>query len=371
MKIKNGLFGLLGIAIIVIAFLASGAIISNKPQPKKDNKKHNSMYVKAETVAYTDSEHTMTYRGRVTTFDNISLSSEVSGKILQGNVRFKSGESFDKGDVLIKIYKEDIEANLKSGKSSFLQVISMILPDLKVDYPNEYNKWNNFFKSIDVEKTLPDLPSVNSDQEKIFLASNNVLSNYYSLQQQEINLKRYTIFAPFDGSFKQVNKEIGSIATMGAELASIFRTDKLEITVPVFPEDLSYIKKGDQVAVIDRDGIEHNATVSRIADYIDETTQRVNIYLTYKSTNDNSILLGEYVDISLGGVLVSGFEVPREALINGNSIYELANKKLEKKEVEILHQLDDSYIIAGIDSGKIVVTESLASINSNVEYLAR
>lgn len=371
MTLKKVLYGLLSIALIAMAFVISGFIINNKPAPRKDNKKHNVTYVKAEQVAYSETAHTMSYRGRVTTFDNISLSSEVSGKILQGDVRFKSGESFNKGDVLVNIYKEDMEASLKSGKSSFLQVLSSMLPDLKVDYPNEYDKWYSFFKSIDVEKSLPQLPTVNSDKEKIFLASNNVLTNYYSLQQQEINIKRYTITAPFKGSFKTVNKEIGSIASMGAELASIFRTDKLEITVPVFPEDLSYIKTGDQLTVIDRKGVEHKATVSRIADYIDESIQRVNVYLTYQSNNDDSILLGEYVDVSLAGITVSGFEVPREALINGNYIYEIANKTLEKVEIEVLHQLDDSYIIAGIDSGKTVVTESLASINSNAEYLAR
>ena len=371
MTLKKGLFGLLSIAIIVVALFISGFIINNKPAPRKDNKKHNVMYVKAEKVSYNQMEQSMTYRGRVTTFDNVSLSSEVAGKILPGDVRFKTGESFREGDVLLRIYNEDVLANLKSGKSSYLQILANILPDLKVDYPEAYDKWYNFFKSIDVEGALPVLPVISSDKEKIFLTSNNVLSQYYALQQQEINLKKYTILAPFDGTFKMVNREIGSIASMGVELASIFRNNQLEITVPVFPEDLKYIKKGDKVSLFDRNGKEYVANVSRIANYIDESVQRVNVFLSYRPGRNAEILLGEYVDISLNGVSVSGFEIPREALMNGNMVYELVDKKLRKVEVEVLHQLDDTYIIAGIDTGKTVVTESLASINSNAEYQAR
>ena len=76
----------------------------------------------------------MNYRGRLTAYDNVLLSAEVSGKIMPGDVRFKAGERFRQGEVLIHIYSEDVEATLKSGKSSYLQVISNILPDIKVDY---------------------------------------------------------------------------------------------------------------------------------------------------------------------------------------------------------------------------------------------
>jgi len=128
----------------------------------------------------------------------------------------KTGESFNKNDIIIKIYSEDVEAALKSGKSSFLQTVSRILPDLKVDYKDQYDKWIAFLLSIDPEKPLPELPEINSDKERVFLASNNVLTSYYNLKQQQIKLKRYTIRAPFTGSFKSVNKEIGAVASSGS-----------------------------------------------------------------------------------------------------------------------------------------------------------
>lgn len=368
---KKLIYGALSVMLVVATILFTARLINAKPQPQKDETKHNIMYVKAQKVDMVETETNMVNRGRITAFDMVSLSSEVQGILMQGDVRFKEGEDFAKGDVLLKIYSEDVEASLKSGKSSFLQTLSIILPDMRVDYPSEYEKWITFFNTLDVEKALPQLPPVNSNQEKVFLAANNVLASYYSLRQQEINLKRYTIRAPFNGSFTAVNKEIGAVASPGVELASLIRLDKLEVTVPVFPADLKWIKKGSQVQIKDSEGKIQTVTVARISDYVDEATQSVNVFLTFKPDTKNSFLVGTYVDVTFATGAITGFEIPREALLNETFVYQLANKQLQKVEVEVLRQLEDSYIIGGFDSEMLVVTESLASVNPNAEYLAR
>jgi multidrug efflux pump subunit AcrA (membrane-fusion protein) len=366
---KKILYGLVGVLLIGIAFAVSGFLINSKPAPKIDSKKHNVMYVKASNAIMVETDADLTYRGSIAAFDKVSLAAEVSGKIMQGDVRFKAGESFRKGDILIHIYSEDVKASLKSGKSGLLQTLSQILPDLKVDYPNEFAKWNNFFNSIDVDKSLPGLPEINSSKEKVFLAANNVLSAYYSLQQQKINLERYTICAPFTGIFKSVSKEIGAISSPGSELATIIRSDKLEVVVPVFPSDLKWISKGDKVKIIGDNGAEQTATVSRISGFIED--QSVNVYLTYLASGNKKFLEGEFVDAIFSGSKVSGFEIPREAIVDKNYVYELSDKKLQKIRVEIKRQLDDTFIISGVDASKVIVTESLASVNPNMEYLAR
>ena len=365
------IYGIVSLVILISAVGFSSYLINSKPAPAKDNNKENIMYVKTQVGEITEMNSDMVYRGRITAFDNVSLASEVTGRIIQGDVRFKTGENFKKNEVIIRIYSEDVEASLKSGKSSFLQTVSKILPDLKVDYKDEYTKWITFFNAIDPEKTLPELPKINSDKERVFLASNNVLTSYYNLKQQQIKLKRYIIRAPFTGSFKSVNKEIGAVASPGAELATIIRSDKLEVVVPVFPKDLEWIHKGEEVIITDNRGIEQVTTVSRISSFVDEATQSVNVYLTYTATKNSKLLEGEYVDANFSGVVLSGFEIPREAIIDGYYVYELVDNKLHKTKIEIVRSLDDSLIISGIDGTQTIVTESLASVNPNIKYLPR
>ncbi len=368
---KKFIYGTLSLIVLFVAIALSIYFIKTKEVPEKDAKKHSITYVQAEKVNLSEIETSMSYRGRLTAFDQVSLSAEVSGKILQGDVRFKAGESFRKGDVIIRIYNEDVKALLKSNKSSLLQTISKILPDLRIDYNSEYDKWLAFFNKIDAEKPLPALPKINSNQEKVFLAANNVLTSYYNLQQQEINLSRYTIYAPFNGSFKTVNKEIGAIASPSSELASIIRTDKLEVIVPIWPSDLAYISKDDKVTLINNSGVEKEATVSRIANFVEAASQSVNAYLTYNASGHAGFLEGEYVDVYIKGETITGFKIPREALFDNNHVYILKNGKLEVTTVEVLRQLEDTFIIAGLDKDAMIVTESIASVNPDMEYQAR
>ena len=135
---------------------------------------------------------------------------------------------------------------------------------------------NLFFQSLSVDEKLPELPEINTDKEKIYLASQGVLSEYYIIRQQELNMSKYKIYAPFNGSFKSVNREPGAVAGLGSELAAIVRTDVLEVNVPVMPEDARKINVGDQV-VLSKNGIVEKGKVIRVSDLVDESTQSVNI----------------------------------------------------------------------------------------------
>lgn len=371
-QMKNTIiYGLLSAGLIIIAFTVSSFLINSKDKPKSDKGKQNNRYVKTAIPKVKETSSDLNYRGRVISYDQVSLAAEVSGKIMQGDIRFKTGQDFKKNDILLHIYSEDVEASLKSAKSSFLQTLSLILPDLQVDYPNEYEKWNSFFKLVDPLKELPELPNIDSNKEKVFLASNNVLASYYNLQKQEINLKRYTIRAPFNGSFKSVSKEIGAVCSPGAELASLIRSDKLEVIVSVFPKDLQWINNDENVQLKGHQNEIINAEVARVSSHVDENTQSVNVYLQLNQNNKSGLLQGEYVDVSFVGNSISGFEIPREALVDDAFVYQLQAEKLVKTPVTVIRKLDDSYIISGIDSTKEVVIESLTSINQNVIYKSR
>ncbi len=368
---KSVLYSFIGLAIIAIALSISVYLIKSKPQPKSDSGARNSINVKVKAVNYTDKSIDLKYRGRISAYDEVTLISEVAGKLLSGDIHFKTGENFKKNQVILNIYKQDVLATYKSGVSTFLQTLAAILPDMKVDFPDEYDKWNNFFNQITPDKYLPELPTINSTKEKVYLSSNSVLTNYYSLQQQEIELSKYTIRAPFNGTIVSTTKNVGGATTAGSELASILRTDRLEIVVPVLPSDAQWISIGDSASVIDSKGNNYEVKVSRISEFVDESTQTVNVYFSYFPSDHSKLLQGEYVDVTIYGKKVSGFEIPREALVDEKNIYVLKDKKLYKTKINVLSSLDDSYIINGLNAGDNAVIESLTIVNSNYDYLPR
>lgn len=353
----------ISLVVVLGAFFLSSSMIRNKPEPKRNMAKEEVLFVKTAEAMSSEIHPQAYYRGRVSSLANINLSAEVSGKILAGDVPLKEGQSFKKGDLLVSIYKEDMQAALQSLRSSYLQLVSSALPDLKIDYTEEYAKWTTFFNSININSTMPALPEINSEKERVFVASKNILSQYYSIKQQEVTYSKYELYAPFDGSYKSVNAEVGSVAGMNMQIASLIRTDVMEVIVPVLPEKLDWIRVGSQVILQRNNGQEVNGNIIRVADFIDPSSRSVNVYVSVKNSSASWLLEGEYVEARFTGVeSTSGMLIPREAVIGNSKLYVIENGRLAEKEVVVIDRQEDFYVIQGYEEGETLVVESLVDV---------
>jgi multidrug efflux pump subunit AcrA (membrane-fusion protein) len=361
---KKVLYFLASALVLALAVGLTSFFMKNQEEPRRSMKNENLLSVKVDTVSTRKLHPSVEYEGRISSYETVALAAEVTGRIMKGEVPFKEGENFQKGDLLVKIYKEDAQAAMTSGKSNFLRTLSSILPDLKVDFPNEYKKWKDYFNKIDVHKELPALPQIDSEKEQVFMASQGVLPEYYNLHQQEIRLKKYNLYAPFDGAFQRVNKQVGAIASPGAALATIVRTDKLEVIVPVPPEDARWISPGDKVKLTGNRGITKNGKVTRVADFLDPSTQSVNIYVEYIPSGPRSFKVGEFVKANFKiSRTVSGFKIPREAVMDNEEVYTVKDNRLRKRSVKVIRKLQDHAVISGLENGTLIVSESLVDVS--------
>lgn len=353
-----------GVIILAGAVTITVLLMRNQPQAQKKQQQQSSLHVGAQKVVNDTVESAVSHQGRISSYETVTLSAEVSGRIMQGNIAFKEGERFNKGDLLIRIYDDDIKASLTASKSNFLQKLSAILPDLKIDFPREYDKWNVFLNSIKVHAPLPPLPEIQSDKEQVFMSSKGILSEYYSIRSQEINLNKYKIDAPFDGSFRDIQRQTGAVAGMGAVLATIVRTDRLEMVVPVPPDDAKWIEPGISVTITGEDTFTASGSVSRVSGFVDETTQTVNVYVKYIPKGQQVFKIGEFAVATFDiNKQVKGIKIPREALIDGDKVYVIKNNRLQLKKVGTERKLPDHVIISGLDDGEMVVTESLVDVS--------
>ena len=42
------------------------------------------------------------------------------------------------------------------------------MPDIRLDYPEQYEKWEQYLRDFDFDKPTPKLPAINSEKEKFF-----------------------------------------------------------------------------------------------------------------------------------------------------------------------------------------------------------
>ena len=355
--------------ILIISVMISGVFTKMKKEPEKKLPEQIKRYVKAIPVKYKTFHSELKATGRVSTQNYIDLSAEVRGKILPGQIPLKKGQSFRKGQLLLKVYDKEAKLALKAHKSRFLNSLANILPDFKIDFKNSYNDWNTFFNSIDIEKDIPELPKIKSDKEKIYLAGRNILSDWYSIKSEEIVLKKYYIYAPFNGAFTEVYAERGAIASPGVRIARLIRTDKLELEVPVEASNIHFLKTGQKVKIISSDKNEiFTGHILRISDFVDPKTQSVPIFIDISGRKNKRVYQGEYMTAVFSNITLENvFEIPREAVFNQNQVFTIKDGKLKKKTIIIQKLNEETLFFNEIPEGSIVVTEALINAVENMD----
>ncbi len=332
-------------------------------QPKIEKKLPK---VKAKTVSYSNVMVDVEQTGRLLSTSTVDLIAEVSGKMLQGGVALTAGASFNKGDILLNIFDKEAKLALKAAKSRYLSSIAGVLPDLKYDYPDNYNNWLDFFNDIKIDKPLPAFPKVSSENERIYLASRNILNDYFTIQSNEIRLKKYVIRAPFNGAFTQVNLEVGSIASPGSRIAKMIKTDILELQVPLNMEEIAYVKKGNKVKVHFQ-GKEYEGVVNRVSDFVDHASQSIFVYVTMHNSKKLPLFEGMYMKASFAeSELKEVMQVPRECVFNFDEVYIVKDGKLAKKRIEIAKVDEYFAYIRGLKKESQIVIESLINASDQM-----
>lgn len=360
------------IVVALIVLLGGSAALSRlfvsmKPEPPRRPNMEMKRYVKAEKIEYKNIYSEVLEEGRVVSSNELPLVAEASGKIEPGSVKLRKGASFKKGQLLATIYKDEIELALKARKSRFLTIITSLLPDLKVDYPEALDAFTMFFRAIDMDEDLPELPVIRNEKLKIFLASRNVLSEFYGIKQDEKRLKRYSLYAPFNGTFQRVNFEIGAFVNTGGQIARMIRTDEVEVEVPVIYALDKWIEIGDKVEIMQRHSTKpFTGTVVRKSAFVDANTQRRSAFVQVSNSGDRELLAGEYWLVKFPGQKIeNAMEIPRSAVFNSNEVFTIVDGKLRKQEINVIKVNETTLIFNGLEEGLQVVMEPLINAKEN------
>ncbi|MCW3807102.1 efflux RND transporter periplasmic adaptor subunit [Plebeiibacterium marinum] len=358
------------VSLIVLlggSFGLSKLFISMKPDSPKRPAIDMKRFVQAETVQYGKVISPLEAKGRVISSSEVALVAEASGKVQQGSVALKKGTSFKKGQLLAVIYKDEVELALKASKSKFLNTITTLLPDLKVDYPGSFDAFMKFFNDIDINKEMPDLPDYSNEKLKVFLASRSLLSDYYGILQDEKKLGRHYLYAPFNGAFTQVSFEVGAYVNIGGQVARMIRTDELEVEVPVKNIQSKWIEKGDKVKIYSGNGNKYvMGNVVRKSNFIDEDTQSRSIFVKLPDVSSQELLAGDYKKVEFPGQEIeNAMQLPRNAVFNSNEVFVVIEGMLKKKEINVLKWNENTLVFDGLQEGSKVVTQPLINAREN------
>jgi len=362
MKLRQVIISGSGVVLLGVSLYMSGILAKMKEPPKKTIQVPAKKYVKTSEVIYTDVRTEIIAFGRVRTAQTLDMIAEVSGKMQEGSVKLKEGQSFSKGTLLFRIDDEEARLTLQSQKSNFLKDIATILPDLKIDYSDNYDAWEKYFNSIQIDRSLPELPGYKTVKEKTFIATRNIFTNYYTIKSQESRLKKYRFYAPFDGNIYSINFQSGSYVNPGNNIGRLIRSGQLELKVDVEVDDISWIELGTESRIYGEDGSEWVAKVIRIGEFVNQNTQSIDVFLSIQGKNTQPLFDGQFLRAVIPSKTIPGsMIIPRNILFNGDEVFVVEDTLLKLKEVNVHKINEETVVFSGLEEGAQLVSEPIVN----------
>ena len=336
------------IIFIILALAFAGAIVykillSKPAQMRVGGLTRTDLPVNMQVVKPEKFTETLSVIGSIEANESVVLKSEVSGKIT--GIFFNEGQYVEKDKLLIKVYDDDLQAQLAKAQA-------------------------NFKLTEDVEARQRQL----LDKEAISRQEYDV--SYANLQAAQADIALLTaqiskteIKAPFDGTigFRKVSP--GEYITPGVDIASLVNDDPAKIQF-VVPEKYAQMLGRNTVIRYRLEGqpLERRATVYAVAPYIDQATRT--LQLKALTPNPKGMLIpGAFAKIEvLMETQPNVVLIPAEAILSestGQKVYLYKGGKVKPVMVETGTRTNDRVeIVRGIVPGDTVITTGMMQITA-------
>lgn len=345
----------LGVLLLVGAVFIAKYLIDNKKKPKpKFDKIVKTVFV--DEVLNKDIPIVITTSGNLTAKNKIDLYAEVQGVLKPSSKDFKAGTAYSKSERIISINSDEFYANLQSQKSNFYNTITSIMPDIRLDYPNEFQKWQSYLNSFDMNKTTPKLPKMNSDKENYFISGRNINTAYYNVKNLEVKLGKYNLRAPFNGILTEALVTPGSLIRVGQKLGEFIDPSVYEMEVSINAEFADLLKKGNAVKLHNLEKTKaYTGKVIRINGKVDATSQTIKAYI---EVAHQDLREGTYLEANLIARSESNaIEISRKLLVDNKHIYIVKDSILDLVNINPVYFSAESAVIKGVENGTLMLSK--------------
>ena len=355
-NLRRILLSVIGILILVVAFSLSKSIANGNPPPRKEAGKvvKDVYYVEVKNNVYNVQ---IPSNGVLEAYQRIKVTARVQGLMQTISPLFKSGQAYKKGQTLVQIESSEFRSNVISQRASLYNLITSVLPDLELDFPEAYEIWKAFLLQFDVEQTVPALPAM-EENVRLFISGRGIISSYYALQNLEKSLTFYSIKAPFDGVLVAANVTEGSLIRPGQELGDFIAPDHYELKVAL-PK--SYVEKIAVGASVELKSIDTQKTypckVARINAKVTTQTQSVEVFIR---VSNPELKEGMYMESQIGALEFENvFSIDRGLLDGDQQLYLIEKNQLQLKQVKVVHFTETDAIVSGLTDGQLLIAQPI------------
>jgi membrane fusion protein (multidrug efflux system) len=331
---------------IFIFVLLIAAFTIPKLLPKKDGmavkaasgnikgKPSKSLAVTIKPAVLSPIQEQVNVTGTVRASKEIELRNEIAGKVI--GIYFKEGMIVKKGQLLLKLNDNDLQAQLAKVQAS-----------LKLAQERETR-----------QRLLLEKEAISTEEYQTSLKE--LETNQADEQLLKAQIEKSRIIAPFSGAIGLSSIDEGAYLSAGSKVANLVSVDELEIECSVAERYIPYINKGTKVTyTVAGSQKTYIAEISAIEPRIDEASRTIAMKATCTDP-DIRVIAGAFVKVEIKINPHDGILLPSNALLSdagGFIVYVAKENQAVPRTVQTGFRDENAVeITSGLSPGDSVIT---------------
>ncbi|MGB1091880.1 MAG: efflux RND transporter periplasmic adaptor subunit [Oceanobacter sp.] len=349
---------------------SQSAQTSAPPQPDQQQESDVAAEVSVVEVSTGEYQARFSGYGEADARYELTLTSQVSGRVESLSSQFETGHRVKKGVTLADVESIDYRAAVASAKQAVADAQVALLEEEREGQQAQLD-WNN--SGLSHEGGEPDSPLLlrQPQLEAAQAALNNAKAELAVAQR---DLARTRIQAPFNGLITERFVSPGSYIQAGADVATLLSTDRVEIRIALSPKEWDMMPDNQTLAdsnwparveAVNSNGV-WPGVVERVEQHLNTSTRQRSLVVAVEQPLDQNPVLnpGSFVSVSLSGVPVTGlWQLPGSALSQRGEIW-----YVDQGSGQAMLQRFASEVVFA-DSNNIYVRPPAALANQSVEVL--
>jgi RND family efflux transporter MFP subunit len=238
LRVIGGLFRLaLPLAALSIGLVAYSRLSIESEEKKNEPALKQLLRTSVKELSVTDYPVVVKTNGIVQSHNEVTLSVEVSGRIIRINPLFEVGSYFKSGELLVELDATDYENALAVAKAQALSATSAL--DLAAQ---THDRMRQLIRTNNVSEA-----ELNEAAAQRKQAAAQLDAAQAAVERATKDLERTKVLAPFDGRVRQKVVGLGQLVAPGTPLGIAFAVDFAEVRLPIGARESQFLELPEHV----------------------------------------------------------------------------------------------------------------------------
>lgn len=221
------------VSIVVVASILYAILAREPEEEKRPEAPPRKIKTRVAEIAEQDYKTVIQAQGIVQPVNEVTITAQVSGRIVAIRSEFEDGAFFKQGDVLIELDELDFQGAVLSAEANLARSKTVYAQEQTRAKQARLN-WEDLGYDEEPNELVLRLPQLREAEANVKAAEGQLL-------RAKTDLERSKVRAPYDGRVRQRVVGLGQTIGGSTPLGTIFAIDVAEVRLPIAGDDMTFL----------------------------------------------------------------------------------------------------------------------------------